>query len=155
MCQSQKYTFCSNNTISPPGRPGPVQLSSNYLFYLCHFYVPTREPPTFSNYSHGQAKPACLLAPKELFFWHQTDFIFGLRALKNIRKWQNFPQVFGSGQILSPKRMTLLLPYTSSLSQFPPHCYSTPLLLSNTKLLQFSKIMTLAKYIFSFRHFCL
>ena len=34
----------------------------------------------------AQAKPACLLVPEEIF-WHQTDFIFGLGALENVRKW--------------------------------------------------------------------
>ena len=84
--------------------------------------------PQTTNYCHEQAKPACLLAPKELFFWHQTDFIFGLRTLKNIGKGlqQNFPTCFWVWPNFKTKKPTLLLPYTPSEPISGPLSCQTP-----------------------------
>ena len=55
------------HTISPPGRPGPVQLSSNYLFYLCIFML---LPESLLHLA--TTGKACMFASTQIiFFWHQ------------------------------------------------------------------------------------
>ena len=56
----------------------------------------------------------------EDFFLHQSDFRFGLRALKNIRKWLQliFPTAFWGPPNFEPKEITLLLPCTPLCADF-------------------------------------
>ena len=51
------------------------------------------------------------------FFLHQSDFRFGLMALKNIRKWLQliFLTAFWGPPNFEPQKITLLLPYTPSV----------------------------------------
>ena len=77
----------------------------------------------------SQTGKACMFASAQgNFFWHQTDFIFRLRALKNFGKWlqQNFPMGFWVWPNFEAKKMTLLLAYTPSEPISGPLSCQTP-----------------------------
>ena len=74
------------------------------------------KPAALNSYSHGQPKPSYFLVPERIFFapkWLQIQ----TQGSQNIRKWLQliFPTAFWGLPNFEPKKMTLLLPCTSSV----------------------------------------
>ena len=59
------------------------------------------------------------------FFWHQSDFRFGHKALKNIRKWLQliFPMAFWELPNFEPKKNHFIRFHAFPLWQFLATCY--------------------------------